>query len=207
MHLVGRKSASCKQAMICYTRLNMTDPTPIDITNMPKLVKIAEEVEATKTPRELKRDNKTVAVLMPTTHVPGRKTDKTSVKEALALAGAWGERNWDEVEEEIICSSYWHLKATMLCPACGKENVWDFTTHFIGDVGSYMHEYMPGKDVDELKGVTVLLDGRIDALTGECPHCEALFDVGAEVVDGKVTRVFILRQVEVVATIINKLTT
>ena len=43
----------------------MTNPTPIDITNMPDLVRIAEEVEATKTPRELKRANKTIAVLMP----------------------------------------------------------------------------------------------------------------------------------------------
>jgi hypothetical protein len=28
----------------------MPNPTPIDITNMPELVKIAEEVEATKAP-------------------------------------------------------------------------------------------------------------------------------------------------------------
>jgi|SRR5436190_23394191 hypothetical protein len=40
--------------------------TPIDISNMPELVRIAEEVEATKTPRALKRDNKTVALLVPT---------------------------------------------------------------------------------------------------------------------------------------------
>ena len=41
----------------------MSHPTALDITNMPDLVKIAEEVEATKTPRELKRENKTVAVI------------------------------------------------------------------------------------------------------------------------------------------------
>ncbi len=41
--------------MICYNNLTMTHPTPIDITNMPDLVRIAEEVEATKTPRELRR--------------------------------------------------------------------------------------------------------------------------------------------------------
>jgi hypothetical protein len=50
--------------MICYN-LTMLHPTPIDITNIPELVRIAEEVEATKTPRELKRQNKTVAVIMP----------------------------------------------------------------------------------------------------------------------------------------------
>jgi hypothetical protein len=75
--------------------------TPIDISNMPDLVRLVEEVETTNTPRELKRDNQTVAVLMPTIHVPAKKTSKTSVKEVLALAGAWGERNWDEVEAEL----------------------------------------------------------------------------------------------------------
>ena len=40
-------------------------PTPIDISTMPDLVQIVEEVAATKKPRELKRDNKIVAVLMP----------------------------------------------------------------------------------------------------------------------------------------------
>jgi hypothetical protein len=49
--------------MICYNDLTMTHPTPIDISNMPDLVRIAEEVEATKTPRELVRDNKPVALL------------------------------------------------------------------------------------------------------------------------------------------------
>lgn len=43
----------------------MPHPTPIDISNIAELVRIAEEVEATKTPRELKRKNKTVAVIMP----------------------------------------------------------------------------------------------------------------------------------------------
>jgi len=85
--------------------------------------------------------------------------------------------------------------------------MWDFTTHFLGDVGSYEHEYRLGEAVDELKGVTVLLDGRINALTGECPHCEAVCDSGAEIVEGKVVRVFPLRQVEVRAIIIKNLQT
>lgn len=75
--------------------------TPIDISNQPDLLRLVEEVVITNTPRELKRDNQTVAVLMPTTHVPAKKTSKTSMKEVLALAGAWGERNWDEVEAEL----------------------------------------------------------------------------------------------------------
>jgi hypothetical protein len=106
-----------------------------------------------------------------------------------------------------MCSRYWYLNASMQCPACGKETMWDFTTHFLGDVGSYEHAYRLGEAVDELKGVTVLLDGRINALTGECPHCEAVCDSGAEIVEGKVVRVFPLRQVEVRAIIIKNLQT
>src|SRR5207248_10839066 len=64
---------SCKEAVIWYNGLSMPHPTPIDITNMPDLVRIAEEVEATKTPRELKRENKTVAVIMPARKAPAKK--------------------------------------------------------------------------------------------------------------------------------------
>ena len=42
-----------------------SNPTPIDISNMPDLLDLVDEVEATKTPRALKRDDKVVAVLSP----------------------------------------------------------------------------------------------------------------------------------------------
>ena len=38
--------------------------TPIDISHMSELIDLVEEVEATKKPRELKRDDKVVAVLL-----------------------------------------------------------------------------------------------------------------------------------------------
>src|SRR5260370_28574193 len=50
--------------MIWYNASTMPQPIPIDISNIPELARIAEEVEATKTPRELKRENKTVAVIV-----------------------------------------------------------------------------------------------------------------------------------------------
>jgi len=71
-------------------------PTPIDISTMPDLVQIVEEVAATKTPRELKRDNQIVAVL-----VPSDTKRKTSIQEALALAGAWKDLPSDEMEEKL----------------------------------------------------------------------------------------------------------
>jgi len=53
--------------------------TPIEISNIPELVRIAEEVEATKTPRELKRDNKPIALITPIgQRKPQRKRGKTT---------------------------------------------------------------------------------------------------------------------------------
>ena len=66
MCLIGLSEAffhALLSATSCYNHLSMADPTPIDITHMPDLVRIAEEVEATKTPRELRRENKPVAVI------------------------------------------------------------------------------------------------------------------------------------------------
>ena len=43
----------------------MTDPTPLDITNIPELVHLVEEMRAKKQPRLLKQDRESVALLMP----------------------------------------------------------------------------------------------------------------------------------------------
>jgi hypothetical protein len=39
--------------------------TPIDISNLPDVLRLAEEVRATRTPRVLKRDHESIAVVMP----------------------------------------------------------------------------------------------------------------------------------------------
>jgi hypothetical protein len=57
-------TASCTKAGTCYNRSTMSNyPTPVDISNMPDLLDLVAEVEATNTPRELRRDNKPVALL------------------------------------------------------------------------------------------------------------------------------------------------
>ena len=59
---------------------------------MPDLVRIAEEVEATKTPRELLRENKPVAVIMPARKAPAKKKQektKTDYEAFLSAAGGW----------------------------------------------------------------------------------------------------------------------
>jgi hypothetical protein len=43
----------------------MTDPTPIDITNIPELRHLVEEMRESKQPRLLKQDRESVALLMP----------------------------------------------------------------------------------------------------------------------------------------------
>ena len=67
--------------------------TPIDIRSLPDLMRLAEEVKATKTPRVLKKADETVAILMPvgTATKPKKKRAKTKADyEAFKLAaGGW----------------------------------------------------------------------------------------------------------------------
>jgi hypothetical protein len=100
-HPSSKNTAHCKLAMICYNQRTMIDPTPIDITNIPELVRIAEEVETTNKPRLLKSDNTPIALLTPLKKKQPRQATSKAIKETLALAGAWGERDWEEVEAEL----------------------------------------------------------------------------------------------------------
>lgn len=73
---------------------------------MPELVRIAEEVEATKAPRELKRDNKPIALIMPIrqTNPRQKKRRKTEANyEAFkAAAGGWkGLINTEQLKKDI----------------------------------------------------------------------------------------------------------
>lgn len=91
-----------------------------------------------------------------------------------------------------MCSMYWNLNAKITCPKCGKKDSWNLSTHFMGDIGSCSHEYKLREDVKELKGVNVLLDGRIDAFVGDCPKCEKVFDLGGDIVNGRVEEIFFI---------------
>jgi hypothetical protein len=98
---VSSVNAGCKHETFCYNHLTMSQPTPIDITNMPDLVRIAEEVEATKKPRVLKRDNTPIAILTPVTKKKSSQATSKAIKETLALAGAWRDLPSDQMEEEL----------------------------------------------------------------------------------------------------------
>ena len=66
---------------------------------MPDLVQIVEEVAATKTPRELTRNNTIVAVLTPV-ETEKQKNHK-AIEETLALAGSWKELDFDDMIEQL----------------------------------------------------------------------------------------------------------
>ena len=77
--------------------------TSIDITNMPDLLDLVAEVETTKKPRVLKRDDKVVAVLSPAVQkdqdAPGHA--KADYQKSLAAIGSWSDLNPDELIAKI----------------------------------------------------------------------------------------------------------
>jgi hypothetical protein len=72
---------------------------PLDISNIPELVRIAEEVRDTNSPRVLKRDSEDLAVLVPV-RARRRRAPRTLAKsdhEAfLSAAGSWKDVNVDK---------------------------------------------------------------------------------------------------------------
>jgi hypothetical protein len=77
------------------------DLRPIDISAMPDLMRLAEEVEMTKKPRKLIKDRKTVAILMPTgTSLPPKKKRAKTKGDFEAFRAAFG--SWSDVDTEVL---------------------------------------------------------------------------------------------------------
>src|SRR5689334_16754463 len=78
---------------------------PFDISNHPDLLRLAEEVNTTKTPRVLMQDKTTLAVVMPvgTTIQPKQKREKTKVDfEAFRkAAGSWNDMDVEKFKKDI----------------------------------------------------------------------------------------------------------
>jgi ribosome assembly protein YihI (activator of Der GTPase) len=79
----------------------MSQPTPLDITNMPDLVRIAEEVKATNKPRVLKRDNTPLAILTPVKKKQSAQAKRKAIKETLALAGTWSDLDFEKMLDAL----------------------------------------------------------------------------------------------------------
>ncbi len=83
------------------------EATSIDISTMPDLARLADEVARTRRPRVLHRNNKAVAVLMPARRTPRRgkkgKTLTQAQREAvLSTFGAWkGHIDAEQLKREI----------------------------------------------------------------------------------------------------------
>src|SRR6266446_1619471 len=87
-----------------YTQLLLVSPT------CPDLVRIAEEVEATKKPRELRRDNKTVAVIMPA------KLSSSLKKQTWEnIAATFG--SWNDVDADVMIANIYRWREEGSRPA------------------------------------------------------------------------------------------
>src|SRR5947209_3857510 len=72
---------------------------PFDISNHPDLLRLAEEVNTTKTPRKLMRANTTLAVVLPVgTTLPAKKNRAKTKADYEAFKSAAG--SWKDVDVE-----------------------------------------------------------------------------------------------------------
>lgn len=84
--------------------------SPIDIGDDPSLVRVVEEVQASKGPRVLRRDGKDVAVVMPlrqgsARHRPGRRKTEADYEAFRSAAGSWnGLIDVDQFIKDIYAS-------------------------------------------------------------------------------------------------------
>src|SRR5947209_13455194 len=81
---------------------------PFDISNHPDLLRLAEEVNTTKSPRKLMRDNETLAVVMPVgTILPAKKKrakTKADYEAFKSAAGSWKEVDTDKLIKNIYAA-------------------------------------------------------------------------------------------------------
>ncbi len=75
----------------------------IDITQNPAVLRLAEEVRRSNTPRVLRADNQDVAVLMPVAETTKRKRAKTDAdyQAFLDSAGSWADVDVDAFKRYI----------------------------------------------------------------------------------------------------------
>lgn len=82
--------------------------TTIDVSRLPDLLRLAEEVRETKKPRMLTRDRETLAMLMPVgkpAQKPGkRKTTGANYEAFRAAAGGWKDVDTDLLLKNIFAT-------------------------------------------------------------------------------------------------------
>jgi hypothetical protein len=89
---------------------------PLDVTNRPELLALAQEVSASGRPRLLRRNGETLAMLVPvTTSRRSRKRRKTKAdyEAFLSAAGSWSDVDTDELLATIYESRDRSLRPTL----------------------------------------------------------------------------------------------
>ena len=81
-------------------------PNSIDVSRIPELLRIAEQVGKSREPRILRRDQEELAVVMPLARIPRRRRRvRVRTKEDLeafsSAAGGWKDLDTDKIVEEI----------------------------------------------------------------------------------------------------------
>ena len=80
----------------------------VDISDAPELLRLAEEVRASREPRLLRRNGEDLAVLTPLAHAPRRRHTRTKTSADLetfrSSAGSWENVDTDRLIADIYAS-------------------------------------------------------------------------------------------------------
>ena len=78
-----------------------TSPTPIDISHLPDLKRLAQEAKKTGKPYLLRENSHDVALLTPVDTERKQQTNRQAIEETLALAGSWKDLDFDDMIEQL----------------------------------------------------------------------------------------------------------
>ena len=76
-------------------------PTPIDISHLPDLKRLAQKAKKTGRPYLLRENNHDVALLTPVDAEKKEETNSQAIEATLALAGSWKDLNFDDMIEQL----------------------------------------------------------------------------------------------------------
>ena len=78
-----------------------TTPTPIDISHLPDLKRLAQEAKKTGKPYLLRENSHDIALLTPVDTERKQQTNRQAIEETLALAGSWKDLDFDDMIEQL----------------------------------------------------------------------------------------------------------
>lgn len=79
----------------------VSKPRPIDVSNNPEVLRLAEEVEATLEPRLLRRGDHALALIVPLSDEGTRRPTEEDRKAFHSAAGGWADMDTDQLLEDF----------------------------------------------------------------------------------------------------------